>query len=504
MFIVLAIIIGEILNHRELYKSQAIAVDSLKEVLKEQEEFWNDSFTVEYSHRINGYHVKAVVKPDESDVLIMKADIIFEKEGKIFTLHTSCYGDTMFCKGRFDLYDENPELFEKYRKKKKVTAEYHENREDGELFSKYTPFFFRDLDFDGVAELVIVHYSMAVRYGNGYDVYRIVDGTPMLIDYAPYNRNRADWGFGMTDYPEFDFNKKTISCPYPEGERMYEGRIIYGVSQKKKDVITAVNGSNFKFNHLDSIGHEVYIHDEDEGEEYEDKMSLNIAYSNMYVEYEDSIERRYQKLISMLPQFRDEFDEEKLLWQEYQKTVRAVAECEDYGTSTPIYVADVLSQGVKLWEESFANLFLNMLGKPFSFSKTEFSSTMVGDAYSAFIEAIGRDGNVENKTKYQESLRKEQKYWNNWMEHRQATSKKLSTKLRSIYDGCTNQVIRTKLLQLKNQNQSLGVTSNELMKCVLPEDCSDKALMDYPGFDKAWALHRKFMDWYPNFEKEQF
>lgn len=118
----------------------------------------------------------------------------------------------------------------------------------------FTPFFFRDLDFDGAKELVIVHHSMAVRYHDGYDVYRIVDGKPVPIDYPPYNKDKEDRGFGMTDYPEFDFNKKTISCPYPEGpgDLPYEGRTIYGISKKQKDTVI-VNGKKHYFNHLEAI-----------------------------------------------------------------------------------------------------------------------------------------------------------------------------------------------------------------------------------------------------------
>lgn len=72
---------------------------------------------------------------------------------------------------------------------------------------------------------------MGVRYHDDYDIYRIVEEKPVLINYLPYNDNVEDWGFGMTDYPEFDFNKKTISCPDPEGSGglPYEGRIIYGI-----------------------------------------------------------------------------------------------------------------------------------------------------------------------------------------------------------------------------------------------------------------------------------
>ncbi len=100
----------------------------------------------------------------------------------------------------------------------------------------YTPFFFRDLDFDGIEELVIVHHSMAVRFHDGYDVYRIVEGEPFLLDYPPYSIGIEDDGFGMTDYPEFDYKKKTIDCPYPEGPggMGYMGRTIYGISKKTK------------------------------------------------------------------------------------------------------------------------------------------------------------------------------------------------------------------------------------------------------------------------------
>lgn len=209
---------------------------------------WNDSFIVVYRQYVNGYRVKAVVKPGVSDVPVMKADLSFEKKGKAFTLYTSCFGDTLFCKGRVDYESENLKTFKMY-KNKTISADYHVNIEEGHMMPKNTPFFFMDLDFDNVDELVIVHHSMAVRYHDGYDVYRIVDGKPVLIDYPPY---RTDDDFGMTDFPEFDYKKQTITCPYPEGGLSYLGRIIYGVSQKQKDIVD-VNGRKHYFNHLEPI-----------------------------------------------------------------------------------------------------------------------------------------------------------------------------------------------------------------------------------------------------------
>lgn len=221
-----------------------VAVDSTEDIN------WNDSFIVDYRQLVNGYQVKAVVKPASSDVMIMQADIAFVKDGKSFTLHTSCFGDTLFCKGRLDYEFDNPKLFHK-NKHKIIEADYHVYKEEDHMMPFYTPFFFMDLDFDGVEELVIVHHSMAVRFHDGYDVYRIVDGEPMLIDYAPYKTYED---FGMTDYPEFDYKNKIITCPFPEGPGGlgYEGQVIYGVSKKQKDTVV-VNGKKHLFNHMEVI-----------------------------------------------------------------------------------------------------------------------------------------------------------------------------------------------------------------------------------------------------------
>ena len=210
-----------------------------------------DSFTVVYREPVNGYKVKAVAKSDVSDVDVISADLTFAKDGQSFKLHTQRFGDTIFCKGRLDNEFENPELFKKY-KNKTLEADYHIYKDKDYQMPMDTPFFFMDLDFDGIEELVIVHKSMAVRFHDGYDVYRIVEGRPVLIDYPPYNDNKEDYGFGMTDYPEFDYKKKTISCPYPEGELKWTRRTIYGVSKTRKDTVV-VNGRKHYFNHMEVI-----------------------------------------------------------------------------------------------------------------------------------------------------------------------------------------------------------------------------------------------------------
>ncbi len=230
----------------------------------EDDEFENidHSFTVNYRQHVNGYKVRAVAQLMSSDFEIIAADLIFTKNGKSFALHTQCFGDTAFCKGRLDTKWENPRLFKKYVNKK-ITANYPFPKANGDEMPMYTPFFFKDMDFDGIKELIVVEKSMGVRYHDAYLIYRIVEGTPELIKYPPYYTQDNESNYGITDYPEFDYKRKIISCPYPEGPggSGYKGRKIYGISKSRKDTVV-VNGRCYYFNHMEVIKEEKYSHGE--------------------------------------------------------------------------------------------------------------------------------------------------------------------------------------------------------------------------------------------------
>ena len=234
--------------------------------------------------------------------------------------------------------------------------------------------------------------------------------------------------------------------------------------------------------------------------EYHDQAELNEIHGRGYLDYKKSIERDFQVLISMMPDYKKELYEEKALWERYHEAVQDVADCEYYGSSTSMFIVDVLSQGVRLRDESFCKLILHLKGKGVLFSKTIFSSSMITEAYAAFIKAVGENEYIEDSNKYQNALRKEQKCWNDWIYYRYEMSQKLPSDIKRFYDNCTNMVKRFKLLQLKNQNQALGMCGHEVAECVLPEDCSDKVLLEYPGFDIVWAKHCEDTNWYPKFE----
>ena len=229
--------------------------------------------------------------------------------------------------------------------------------------------------------------------------------------------------------------------------------------------------------------------DNDTIEPFQTQAEINEACYNAYVANADSVENEFQKLLEALPQYREEFLKEKAIWEKYQKAVQEVSECEYHGSSTPMYVSAVLSQGTQIRGVPQHYLYLHTQGKDISYSKTIFTPTMISDAYSAYIKAVGEDEYIEQKTKYQESLRKEQQCWDDLLKCRKETSQLLTGDLKKVYDISTNQMLRTKLYQLKNQNSDLGMISGDVLKCALPENCTDKELLEYPGFDKVWAKY---------------
>lgn len=238
-----------------------------------------------------------------------------------------------------------------------------------------------------------------------------------------------------------------------------------------------------------------------------DQFEINEYLCNESRKFDEEVEKDFQTIISLLPKYKDVLNTEKKKWEQYQAIVLEVGRCLDHGSSTPCYWSDVKNQGIQLRKESFQNLLYHLQGKEKGkVTKTRFTSAMIDEAYNVFIGAVNVNEDLYEYeddsllTVYRILLKNEQKCWNEWMAHRSKVSTQLPTNLRKIYDECTNQTKRTKLRQVKNQNEALGVTGHEPLDCILPEDCSDKALLEYPGFNVIWAHHIADLDWYPTFD----
>ena len=213
------------------------------------------------------------------------------------------------------------------------------------------------------------------------------------------------------------------------------------------------------------------------------------------------VEKEFQQLFSTHPEQEALFREEKERRENYHEAVLAVAELEDHGSSGALYIVGTLEQSVDLWLASFHNMWLIEQNQDISFPKTVFTSRMIDDAYAAYIQQEDNDwsnffsdNEKDGMEEHHIAIEHEWQLWNEWMAFRKTVSKSLPKDMRKIYDGCTNLTMRTKLLQLKNQNQGLGLINDYIDSCLLTDSCSDKELLDYPGFNVVLKKHSEDLD----------
>ena len=114
---------------------------------------------------------------------------------------------------------------------------------------------------------------------------------------------------------------------------------------------------------------------------------------------------------------------------------------------------------------------------------TEIQEEKVLREYRNFMNSL-----VEDEFSYPISQRKkvlamEMNAWRKWMGCRKEVSSLLTGLVKDCYDNATNNVRRKKLIMLMNRYQGYGLTSGDVMRCLLPYDASDDELSG-PSFDE--------------------
>lgn len=198
------------------------------------------------------------------------------------------------------------------------------------------------------------------------------------------------------------------------------------------------------------------------------------------------------------------FEEEWELFQHYQKACidafyvsKEIGEIGS-GVARGIFGSDIashVSQQYLLADKGALSQLCKAHPNPEDHHQT-ITPKMIDDAYACIIEAqedceycdSAAAAAYSRETK-QSALRKEQNLWNQWMSYRAALSEKLPEKVRPYFDNGTNNAMRVKLMELKNQYQDIGIIGDDIERCHLPADCSDKDLMEYPSFNHVWDIY---------------
>ena len=162
---------------------------------------------IKYDQPINGYNVTVDLHPDGED-FYGPAELHFSKGNSGFTVSVDCFAE--------DHFDWETILHDG----ETITLK-HTPLSKGQMISPDCTFFFSDVDFDGVKELLVKEPMYGPRGTNGYHVFEL-DGT-----------EREDEPFdAICDMTEFNAAEKSITMKYYFGVLIGSRHEIY---RRQKD-----------------------------------------------------------------------------------------------------------------------------------------------------------------------------------------------------------------------------------------------------------------------------
>ena len=203
--------------------------------------------------------------------------------------------------------------------------------------------------------------------------------------------------------------------------------------------------------------------------------------------HECKVEFYNYRLLDCNNEFKDILASEHCAWKEYEETLYDVCDKivvgKHGGSGAPMAYGD-------FFIESYEQRLISLLDYYFILGDSNYQPTerhrlipdkMMQKAYSDFyddlINSDFEDYSVEEKRC---ALNNDMRFWNKWMAERQKISKQLSLPFKRIYDNCTNNLKRRKLIQLKNQYcEHMAGLPQSTADVLLQQDCSDKELFNY-------------------------
>ena len=192
-----------------------------------------------YKQKVKGYEVSVDFVQSYNDLNFGKSILRFTKPDHSFQVYCDAFSDeqliaddTPYVKGQkaINLTNLKPgaNVFLNYSKPKM-----------NEYLSSSSPFYFKDMDFDGEDELVINNLQMGSRGYNTYDIFKVfgVD-KPLRLMGLPFN----DGEYKITNY-NVEYEPKTLSIL----DKRYDGFTAYGLYRYKAIPTNEKNGLSKAF-----------------------------------------------------------------------------------------------------------------------------------------------------------------------------------------------------------------------------------------------------------------
>lgn len=202
--------------------------------------------------------------------------------------------------------------------------------------------------------------------------------------------------------------------------------------------------------------------------------------------HECKVEIYNNRLLDCSNEFKDILIAEHCAWKEYEEALHDICDKlvvgKHGGSGAPLAYGE-------FFIESYEQRLISLLDYYFTLGDSNYQPTerhrlipdkMAHRAYSDFFDELinsdDEDYRVEEK---QCALKNDMRFWDKWMAERRKVSAQLPMPLKKVYDNCTNNLKRRKLIQIKSRYWGYGICSSFELDCILKKDCSDEELFSY-------------------------
>ena len=201
--------------------------------------------------------------------------------------------------------------------------------------------------------------------------------------------------------------------------------------------------------------------------------------------HECKVEIYNNRLLDCNNKFKDILVSEHSVWKEYEEALHDVCDKivvgKHGGSGAPLAYGE-------FFIESYEQRLISLLDYYFTLGDSNYQPTerhrvipdkMVHRAYSDFFDVINSDYEEYSVEEKQCALKNDMRFWDKWMAERRKVSAQLPMPLKKVYDNCTNNLKRRKLIQIKSRYWGYGICSSFELDCILKKDCSDEELFSY-------------------------
>jgi hypothetical protein len=190
--------------------------------------------TIEYSNEINGYSVNVIWKPNAVRYSHTKGPAIIEfynkKDSTSFTITNNNFG-ILNSKLPFSYSEDSMEIISLNQDKIQLNYDEKSLKSEEHFGTTNEPFFFQDLDFDNIKELVIAEIENGQRGVASFKAYKMEDGDIQSELYGITNNEPFK---SLDEISKIDYINKRIII-YGSGGVCASGSEIYKLIPSKND-----------------------------------------------------------------------------------------------------------------------------------------------------------------------------------------------------------------------------------------------------------------------------